>query len=205
MIPEYLLSSTEVRSLFSIYLKLKVMEHSVSMLDVSSKPMNGLQSPMLRSYNAIPLPNACYAQLFLQASQSVTYVRLYRVHSFHSLGIAMNMNELCSAPQAYAVGSAAGPTLVEDKSNIVGTANSIPASAVEHKQPEGAGDEQVSATLSWTSRNAERILTPEHNGQQPIVPTQKKGLSGIKPSSKEDKSTIIQKESNACRSRMLKW
>ena len=118
----------------------------------------------------------------------------YRVHSFHSLGIVANKHDLSNASQAYAVGSAAGPTLAEDKSNIVGTTNSIPTSAVGHKRPgEGAGDEQVTTTLSWTSKSAEEILTPEHNGQQPIVPTQKKGLASIKPSSKENASAIIQK------------
>ena len=62
------------------------------------------------------------------------------------------------------------------------------------KQPgEGASDEQVTTTLAWTSRSAEKMLTPEHNGQQPIVPTQKKGLASIKPSSKESTSAASQK------------
>ena len=54
-------------------------------------------------------------------------------------------------------------------------------------------DEQVSTTLAWTSRNAEKMLSPEHNDQQPIVPTRKKEFANVKPSSKERTSTAIPK------------
>ena len=86
------------------------------------------------------------------------------------------------------------PTLTEAKSNMVGNTNSTPISAARHMQRgEGTCDEQVSATLPWTSRSTERVLTPEHNGQRPIIPTKKKGLVSIKPSSKERAGTSIQK------------
>ena len=118
----------------------------------------------------------------------------YRVHSFHSLGTVINKDDFGTASQAYAVGSAAGPVLAEDKGNVVGTADSIPTSVGVRKQPgEGASDEQVTTTLAWTSRSAEKMLTPEHNGQQPIVPTRKKGLASIKPNSKESTSAASQK------------
>ena len=118
----------------------------------------------------------------------------YQVHSFHSLGIVANKNDLNNTSQAYSGGSAVGPTHTEAKGNIVGTTNSMPISAAGHMQRgEGACDDQVSATLPWTSRSTERTLTPEHNGQQPIIPTRKKGLVSIKPSSKERASTSIQK------------
>ena len=117
----------------------------------------------------------------------------YRVHSFHSLGTVINKDDLGTASQAYAVGSAAGPVLAEDKSNVVGTADNIPTSVEVRKQPgEDATDEQVT-TLAWTSRSAEKMLTPEHNGQQPIVPTRKKGLANVRPSSKESASAASQK------------
>ena len=84
--------------------------------------------------------------------------------------------------------------LLQGQYNVVGTADSIPTSVDVRKQPgEGASDEQVTTTLAWTSRSAEKMLTPEHNGQQPIVPTRKKGLASIKPSSKESASAASQK------------
>ncbi len=118
----------------------------------------------------------------------------YQVHSFHSLGIVANKKDLSNTSQAYSGGSAVGPTLTEAKSNMVGNTNSTPISAARHMQRgEGTCDEQVSATLPWTSRSSERVLTPEHNGQQPIIPTKKKGLVSIKPSCKERAGTCIQK------------
>ena len=62
------------------------------------------------------------------------------------------------------------------------------------KQPgDDVTDEQVTTTLAWTSRSTEKMLSHEQNGQQPIVPTRKKGLANVRPSCKERASNASQK------------
>ena len=118
----------------------------------------------------------------------------YRVHSSHSLGAVVNKDDPGTASQAYAVGSAAGPVIAEEKDNAIGTADGIPTSVEVRKKPgEDVTDEQVTTTLAWTSRRTEKMLSHEQNGQQPIVPTRKKGLANVRPSCKERASNSSQK------------
>ena len=118
----------------------------------------------------------------------------YRVRSFHSLGAAINKDDTDTASQAYAVGAALGPVIAEEKNNAIGTADGIPTSVEVRKQPrEDDTDEQVTTTLAWTSRSTEKMLSQEQNGQQPIVPTRKKGLANVRPSCKERASNSSQK------------
>ena len=118
----------------------------------------------------------------------------YRVCSFHSLGAAINKDGTGTTSQAYAVGAALGPVISEEKNNVIETADGIPTSAEVRKQPrEDDIDEQVSTTLAWTSKSTQKMLSREQNGQQPIVPTQKKGLTNVRPSRKERASTSSQK------------
>ena len=129
----------------------------------------------------------------------------YRVHSFHSLGTFANKDDLGTASQAYAVGSAAGPALAEEKDNVVGTADSIPTSVEVRKQPaEDVTDEQVTTTLAWTSRSTEKMLSPEQNGQQPIVPT-RRDLPTLDPVAKKEQVLPVKKSPKLRMTRMWKW